>query len=106
MCTLDIESFFFVNLQEFIVSNANLEDYSVFKTAQFNNQTRVKNCFLLTLFVLRFLHSTEGKTIQPIYMLYLTSFILVDKPFHTLYLTPLIFGNLIAQEKEEKVSSY
>lgn len=80
-----------------IVSNVNLEDNSVFKTAQFNNQARVQICLPLTLFLLSFLHSTEGKTIQPIYMLYLPSLVLVNKPLQTLYLTPLVLRNLIVK---------
>ena len=76
------------------VSNVNLEDNSMFKTAQFNNQARVQIFLPLTLFLLSFVHSTEGKTIKPINMLYLPSLILVNKPFQTLYLTPLIPRNL------------
>ena len=74
--------------------HVNLEDSSVFKTAQFNNQARVQVGLPLTLFLLSFFHSTEGKTIKPIYMMYLPSLILVNKPLQTLYLTPLILRNL------------
>lgn len=76
------------------VSNVNLEDNSMFETAQVNNQARVQIGLPLTLFLLSFVHSTECKTIKPIYMLYLASLILVNKPLQTLYLTPLVFRNL------------
>jgi hypothetical protein len=75
----------------------------MFETAQFNNQARVHIGLLLTLFLLSLLHSTEGKTIKPIHMLYLPPLILVNKPLQTLYLTPLVLRNL--KDTQEKTVS-
>lgn len=86
-----------------MMSDVNLEDNSVVcwcKITKIHNQAWVI-VIPLALFLLNisFLHSTEGKTVQPIYTLYLPSLILVDEPVQTLYLTPLVLRDLHVNTK-------
>jgi hypothetical protein len=78
------------------LNNVHLKDNSVFKTAEFNNQARERILQPLALLLLNSVHSTEGKTVQPIHMLYLPSLVLVYKPLQPLYLASLILRNLQA----------
>lgn len=74
---------------------ANLESNSVFKSAEADNQAKVRIVTTKVFSVLNFIHSFKSKTIQPINLLYLAPFILVYKPLQTFYLTTLMFGNLL-----------